>query len=50
MQAHQTAEYATLRKDLETVDDYPDASFRHTENQIVQLAVADNTAPANSNH
>ena len=41
VQARQDHDYASLHKELETVAVLTEANFRHTENQLVQLASAD---------
>jgi len=43
VQAQQASDYASLRKELETVAVLTDASFQRTENKLVQLAGADNS-------
>jgi hypothetical protein len=46
--AQHAADYASLRKELETVAVLTEVGFRQTENQIVELASADTASPANS--
>lgn len=50
LQAQQTRDYTSLRKELETVAVLTEASFRQTENRFVALADTAPTAPLTPSH
>lgn len=48
LEAQQSRDYASLRKELETVAVFTEAGFRQTENRIVQLADTSSITAPNS--